>query len=91
MCGLGSPGCGILTVTGTVGCARALGVTVRGRDDCADVCLAVIRPAVTGRNHTDHATGHMTVTGLITALPFLLTIRSHGRGVGGLEGVDGIA
>ena len=33
----------------------------------------------------------MTVAGLVTALPFLLTARGHGRGVGGLDGVAGIA
>ena len=52
VCDLGGPGRGPLTATGTIGCAHALGVTVHGHDDCARVCLAVVRPGVTGRSHT---------------------------------------
>ena len=40
------------------------------------------------RGHTDPATGHVTVAGVVTAL-LLLTARGLGRGVGGLDGVAG--
>ena len=35
VCGLVAPGRGLLTATGTNGCAHSLGVTSRGLDDCA--------------------------------------------------------
>ena len=41
-CGLDTPGCSLLTTTGT-----ALGTTVHGRDDCTRVHLAIARPGVT--------------------------------------------
>ena len=85
MCGLGGPGYGRQTATGPVGFARALGVTVRSLADCACVRLAVMRPGVTNRGHTSLASGHATVC------PFLLTVRSLGKGVGGLGRVAGIA
>ena len=91
VCGLDKPGRGLLTAIGTDGCAQALGVTVRGCDDCARFRLAVVRPGVTARGHTGPATDQVTVAGLMTALPFLLTARSHEREVGGLDGVAGIA
>ena len=91
VCSLDDPSRGLLTATGTVKCARALKVTVRGHDDCACVRLAVAGPGVTGRGHTGPATGRVTVAGLVTALPFLLTVRNQGRGVGILDGVAGIA
>ena len=85
VCGLDDPGRGLLTATGTVECASALRATVRGRDNCARDRLAVARPGVTAYGHTGPAAG------LMTALPFLLTTCGHGRGVGGLDGVAGIA
>ena len=60
-------------------------MTVRSHDDCISDRLAVARPGVTARGHTGPATGHVTVTGLVTALLFLLIARSLGRGVGGLQ------
>ena len=91
VCGLADPGHGLLTATGTGECAHALTVTVHSLDECARICIAVARPGVTARGHTVPATGHMTVAGLMTALPFLLTARSRGRGVGGLDGIARIA
>ena len=78
------PVCG-LAATRTAECARALGVTVRSHDDCVSDRLAVARPGVTARCHTGPATGHVTVTSLVTALLFLLIARSLGRGVGALQ------
>ena len=89
ICHLIDPGRGLLTTTGTDRCARALRATVRGRSDCAHNRLAITRPGVAARGHTGSATGHVTVAGLVTAL--LLTARGLGRGVGGLDGVAGIA
>ena len=77
VCGLNAPGRGLLTPTVTAECARD--------------CLAVARPGVTNRGHMGPATSHVTVAGLMTALPFLLTARGQERGVGGLDGVTGIA
>ena len=91
MCGFDGPGCGLLIATGTVECVRAPGATVCGRDDCAHDHLAIMRPGVTARGHTGPTTGHVTIAGLVTALPFLLTARGQGRGVGGLDGVAVIA
>ena len=51
-------------------------------NDCAQVRVAVARPGVTARGHKGPATGRVTITGLVTGLPFLLTGRSHRRGVG---------
>ena len=90
MCGLVAPSRSLLTATGTDGCACALGVTVRGRDDSARDRLAVARPSVTARGHTGPATGHMTAAGLVTAL-LLLTACGLGKRVGGLDGVTGTA
>ena len=67
---------------GLVGCACALRVTVRGLNECACVCLVVMRPSVTGPGHT---TGH------VTALPSLWTVHGLESGVGGLGGGAGIA
>ena len=78
MCGPDDPGCSLLTATGTVEFARTLGVTIRGHDDCARVCLAI------ASGHTGPATGCMT------ALLFFLIVRGHGRGVSSLDGVAGI-
>ena len=80
VCSLSGPGCGLLTATRIVGCARAL-----GHDDCARIHLAVVRPGVTDRGHTGPAAS------LVTAVPFLLTVCSHERVVSGLGGVTGIA
>ena len=82
-CGLGGPGRGLRTATSPVGFARAIGVTVRGLDECARVRLAVARPGVTRHGHTGPATGRVTVAGHVTAFPFPLTVRGLGRGVGG--------
>ena len=90
VCGLVAPGRGLWTATGIVECTLALGVTVRGLDECARNLLAVARPGVTACGHTGPATSHVTVAGLVTA-PLLLTVRGLGRGVGGLDGVTGIA
>ena len=90
VCGLVAPGLGLRTATGIVECALALGVTVRGLNKCARDLLAVARPGVTARSHTGPTTGHVTIAGLVTA-PLLLTVRGLGRGVGGLDGVTGIA
>ena len=90
VCGLVTPGRGLLTATGTVQCACALGVTTRGLNDCTRDRLAVARPGVTARSHTGPASGHVAVAGVVTAL-LLLTARGLGRGVGGLDGVAGIA
>ena len=90
VCGLVAPSHGLLTNAGTDGYARTLGVTVRGCYDCAHNRLAVARPGVTARGHTGPATGHVTVAGLVTALP-PLTARGLERGVGGLDGVAGTA
>ena len=87
VCGLDDPGRGLVTATETVECARALGAT----DDCAHDRLAITRPGVTTRGHTGPTTGHVAVAGLVTALPFLLTNCGQGRGVGGPDGVAGIA
>ena len=77
MCGLNDPGHGLLIATRTIECARALGGAVRSRDDCTRDHLAVTSPGVTACGHTGPATGHMTAACLVTALPFLLTARSH--------------
>ena len=90
MCSLVDPGQDLLTAAMTDECSRSLGVTVRGRDDCARDRLAVARPGVTARSHTGPATGHVSVTVLVTAL-LLLTARGLGRGVGSLDGVAGTA
>ena len=78
VCGLDDPGRRLLTATGTIEFAHALGVTIRGHDDCARVRLAI------ASGHTGPATGR------VTALLFLLIVHGHGRGVGGLDGVAGI-
>ena len=78
VCGLGGPGRSLRPATGIIGCAHALGVTVRSLDESARVCLAVTRPSVTGPGHTGPATGH------VTALPSLRTIRGLVSGVVGL-------
>ena len=83
VCGLVAPGRSLRTATGIAKCARALGVTVHGLNECARDLLAVARPGVT-RGYTGPATGHVTA-------PLLMTIRGLGRGVGGLDGVTGIA
>ena len=80
-CGLVGPSRSLRTATCLIEFARALGVTVRGLDDCAHVRLAIARPSVTVCGHTSPATGR----------PFPLTVRGLGRGVGGLGGVTGIA
>ena len=77
VCGLDDPGRGLLTATRTIECARDR--------------LAVARPGVIACGRMGPATGHVTIAGLVTTLPFLLTARGHGRGVGGLDGVAGIA
>ena len=82
--GLVAPGRGLRAATGIVECTLALGVTVRGLDECARGLLAVARPSVTSRSHTGPATGRVTA-------PLLLTVRGLGSGVGGLDGVSGIA
>ena len=70
-------------------------MTVLGHDDCTRVCLAVARLGVTGHGHTGPATGRVTVavtvTGHVTARSFLLTVRGHRKGVGGLAGFARIA
>ena len=81
--GLGGPG--LRTSTGPVGCARALGVTVCGLDECARVCLAVARSSVISLGHTGLITSH------VTALPSPLIVRGLKSGVGSLGGVAGIA
>ena len=91
VCSLGGPGRDLQIATGPVGFARALRVTVRGHDNCIRIRLAVARPGVSGRGHTGLATGRVTVSGHVTAHPFLLTIRGLGKGVGSLGGVAGIA
>ena len=90
VCGLVAPDRGLRTATGIAECTHALGVTVRGLDACARDLLAVAKPGVTARGHTGPTTGHVTIAGLVTA-PLLLTVRGLGRGVGGLDGVPGIA
>ena len=70
VCSLDAPGRGHLTATGTTECAGAVGVAVRGRDGCAHDRLAVARPGMTACGHTGPTTGHVTVAGLVTALPF---------------------
>ena len=77
----------LLTATRTVECTCSLA----GRDDYARNRLAVARPSLTARGHTAPATDHMTVVGLVTSLPFLLTAHGHKRVVGGQDGVTGIA
>ena len=77
VCVLDAPGRSLLTATRTVECACAL-------DDCARVRQAIERPGVTACGHTGPTTGHLTVAGLVTA-------HGLGRGVGGLDGVAGIA
>ena len=90
-CGLGGPGRSLLPTTGPVGSTRSLGVTVRSLDECARVCLAVVRPGVTSLDHMGPTTGCVTVdAGHVTARPFLLTVRGLGRGVAGLGRVAGI-
>ena len=85
------PGRGFRPATGPVGFARALGVTVRGLNECTLFRLAVARPGVTGLGHTGPTTGHMTVdTSHVTVRPFLMTFRGLGREVGGQGGVAGI-
>ena len=78
VCGLVASGRGLRTATRVNECARAL-------DDCARYLLAVARPRVTASGHT----GPATVADLMTAP--LLSTRCLGRGVGGLDGVTGIA
>ena len=91
VCGLSDPGCGLRTATGPVGFARALGVTVRGLNDCTRVRLPVARSGMTGCGHTGPITGRVTVTGHVTVRPFPPTVRGLGKGVGGLGRVTGIA
>ena len=91
MYGLADPGRGLLTATGTAEFARSLGVTICGLDDCARVRMAARRPGVTARGHTGPATCHVTVAGLVTALPSLLTVCSRGREVSGMDRVARIA
>ena len=78
MCGLDAPGRGFLTAARIAECARALGATICGHDNCARYRLAVTRPGVTVRVHTGPATGHVIVAGLVTALLFwLLVVREE--------------
>ena len=74
VCGLVDPGRSLMTTTGTDRCARALGTTVRGRDDCARDRLAVTRPNVTARSLGREVGGLDGVTGIAVRLLLLPTI-----------------
>ena len=88
MCG---PGRGLQTATGLAEFACALGVAVRGLDECVRALLAVARPGVTVCGHTGPVTGHVTVAshGIGPFSP--LTVRGRGRGAGVQGGVPWIA
>ena len=77
--------------TGLIEFACALGLTVRGLDECPHTLLAIMRPGVTFCSHTGPTTSHVTIAGH-AAGPFSpLTVRCQGIGVGGQGKVAGIA